>query len=300
MTLVNVVAGPLIGSVIGYFTNYIAVKMLFRPINPVKIGNRTLPFTPGMIPKRKSDLAKALGKAVGENLFTREDVKGLLQSEPIEQKVVNGIATQIEDILKQSVAGLITEYAGEDIYEEKKQMLEDMLCEKITEEILKMDLAKLIIEGGASAVKEKLQGSMLAMFISDDLIASMAEPIADQIKDYMAEHGDIVLWPSVDRQMTELMETPLAEEVPMLGLDLTGMRRKIRQVYETLIEQNIDGLLEDFDIAGTVSKKVDEMDVLELETLVLSVMKKELDGIVNLGALIGFLLGLLNILIAAL
>ncbi|MBR1865133.1 MAG: DUF445 family protein [Lachnospiraceae bacterium] len=300
MTVVNVVAGPLIGSVIGYFTNYIAVKMLFRPINPVKIGNRTLPFTPGMIPKRKSDLAKALGKAVGENLFTREDVKGLLQSEPIEQKVVNGIATQIEDILKQSVAGLITEYAGEDIYEEKKQMLEDMLCEKITEEILKMDLAKLIIEGGASAVKEKLQGSMLAMFISDDLIASMAEPIADQIKDYMAEHGDIVLWPSVDRQMTELMETPLAEEVPMLGLDLTGMRRKIRQVYETLIEQNIDGLLEDFDIAGTVSKKVDEMDVLELETLVLSVMKKELDGIVNLGALIGFLLGLLNILIAAL
>ena len=37
------------------------------------------------------------------------------------------------------------------------------------------------------------------------------------------------------------------------------------------------------------------MDVLEIEELVLSVMKKELDTIVNLGALIGFVIGIVNI-----
>ena len=67
MSVIEILAGPVIGAVIGYFTNYIAVKMLFRPLKPVKIGGRTLPFTPGIIPKGKPRLAKALGKAEGEN-----------------------------------------------------------------------------------------------------------------------------------------------------------------------------------------------------------------------------------------
>ena len=45
MTILEIIAGPAIGAVIGYCTNYIAVKMLFRPLKPIKIGNRTLPFT---------------------------------------------------------------------------------------------------------------------------------------------------------------------------------------------------------------------------------------------------------------
>ena len=43
----TIIAGPLIGAVIGYFTNYLAVKMLFRPRREIKIGSKTLPFTPG-------------------------------------------------------------------------------------------------------------------------------------------------------------------------------------------------------------------------------------------------------------
>lgn len=38
MQIVAMLSGPVIGAVIGYFTNYIAVKMLFHPRNPVKIG----------------------------------------------------------------------------------------------------------------------------------------------------------------------------------------------------------------------------------------------------------------------
>ena len=46
MSVIEILAGPVIGAVIGYFTNYIAVKMLFHPLKPVKIGGRTLLFTP--------------------------------------------------------------------------------------------------------------------------------------------------------------------------------------------------------------------------------------------------------------
>lgn len=58
-------AGPLVGSVIGYFTNFLAVKMLFHPRNEVKVLGHTLPFTPGVIPKGKPRLARAIGEAVG-------------------------------------------------------------------------------------------------------------------------------------------------------------------------------------------------------------------------------------------
>ena len=56
----TIIAGPLIGAVIGYFTNYLAVKMLFRPRREIKIGSKTLPFTPGVIQKGKPRLARCL------------------------------------------------------------------------------------------------------------------------------------------------------------------------------------------------------------------------------------------------
>ena len=46
-----------------------------------------------------------------------------------------------------------------------------------------------------------------------------------------------------------------------------------------------------------IEKKINEMDMLEVERLVLSVMKKELDAVVALGAVIGFALGLVNVFI---
>ena len=79
MEWIKILAGPLIGAVIGYCTNYIAVKMLFRPLHPVKVGNWTLPFTPGIIPRGKARLAKALGNAVGEHLLTKEDLEQILE-----------------------------------------------------------------------------------------------------------------------------------------------------------------------------------------------------------------------------
>ena len=50
------------------------------------------------------------------------------------------------------------------------------------------------------------------------------------------------------------------------------------------------------DIAGMVRRKIDDMEVEQLEDMVMEVMRKELNTIVNLGALIGFLLGLINLI----
>ena len=56
-------------------------------------------------------------------------------------------------------------------------------------------------------------------------------------------------------------------------------------------------LLDSFDVRGIVARQIEEMDVGELEELVLSVMNQELHAIINLGALIGALIGIVNVFI---
>ncbi len=76
--IISIASGPVIGAVIGYFTNYIAVKMLFRPRKEVRLLGVKLPFTPGIIPKRRAELAKAIGNTVGNRLLTKEAVLDVL------------------------------------------------------------------------------------------------------------------------------------------------------------------------------------------------------------------------------
>ena len=54
----------LMGAVIGYGTNTLAVGMLFRPFKPIYIGKWKLPFTPGLIPKEQARIADSLGELI--------------------------------------------------------------------------------------------------------------------------------------------------------------------------------------------------------------------------------------------
>ena len=69
----NWLISPLAGSIIGYGTNYLAIKMLFKPHNTKYIGKMKVPFTPGLIPKEKGTLARQIGETVEEHLLN-EDV----------------------------------------------------------------------------------------------------------------------------------------------------------------------------------------------------------------------------------
>ena len=93
--ILKYIAGPLIGSAIGYFTNFIAVKMLFHPKNEVKLLGHTLPFTPGAIPKGKSRLAKSVGDAVGNNLITQEDIEKKLTNDELAEKIADMVLEKL-------------------------------------------------------------------------------------------------------------------------------------------------------------------------------------------------------------
>lgn len=65
---------PLLGALIGYVTNYIAIRMLFRPLRAWRLLGLRLPLTPGIIPAKRGELARKMGEMVGEHLLTAEDV----------------------------------------------------------------------------------------------------------------------------------------------------------------------------------------------------------------------------------
>ncbi|EIT85872.1 hypothetical protein A374_08554 [Fictibacillus macauensis ZFHKF-1] len=64
-----------VGAVIGGLTNLIAIRMLFRPYNPWRIGKFHVPFTPGLIPKRRNQIAVQLGETVNKHLITPQGLQ---------------------------------------------------------------------------------------------------------------------------------------------------------------------------------------------------------------------------------
>ncbi len=66
---------PLLGAVIGYVTNAIAIKMLFRPLREVRVFGVRLPFTPGIIPRRRAELADSIGRMVSRELLTEPTLR---------------------------------------------------------------------------------------------------------------------------------------------------------------------------------------------------------------------------------
>ena len=100
MDWIHLLTGAIVGGIIGYFTNYIAVKMLFRPRREIRVFGRVLPFTPGVIPKRRGDLARAVGNAVSETLIGRDELTEMLISERMQNAFADGVSSALDELVR--------------------------------------------------------------------------------------------------------------------------------------------------------------------------------------------------------
>ena len=273
--IMGYISGPLIGAVIGYITNYIAVKMLFRPYTQKKIGKFKIPFTPGVIPKRQPKLAKAIGRAVGEDLFTKEDFSQIICNKM--EDVVIPYEKSINDFLPQ---GEIT-----------REGLSKFIADKMSKFISQINLGELVAEKGLQAVNEKKASlGMLAMFISDDLITSLLSGFGDKLTEGICNSDQ--LYQEVKKSVDEIC----ADSLDNLIANKVSFEKAVKGIISNVVSNNLQ-IVDTVDISEIVEKKVLAMDVRDLEKLCLSVMKKELNAVVNLGAIIGLLLGIVNIFI---
>src|SRR5574344_2485517 len=93
---VSYVLAPVLGGIIGYITNDIAIRMLFRPHKAKYLFGIHIPFTPGIIPKEKGRIAEAIGGVISENLMNKEVLEKYLLSEDMIGKLREAVKDFID------------------------------------------------------------------------------------------------------------------------------------------------------------------------------------------------------------
>lgn len=293
LEIVRRCAGPVVGAVIGYFTNYIAVKMLFFPRKPVYLFGHQLPLTPGAIPKGKERLARAAGNVIAGSLLTREDLEGFLLAPETEEQIVAAVMRQsgekIHDLIRKAA----------DISEETYQDKRSQLCDAVSLEVVQsIDARGLVLERGGELLREKAdQSTVLRLVLTERKQQEIAEFAADKLQQLLDEKGQDYVREVLSGKLAGIEEQTALEFLADTGVDEVHLRAAISDTYHRLVNDNLEKLLARINIAGIVTDKINAMSVEELEKLALTMMKKELNLIVSLGGLIGFVLGLANLLL---
>lgn len=93
---------PLVGGLIGWITNVLAVKLIFRPYQPVK-----LPLMPialqGVVPKRRAELAQKIGQVVEQELLSGDDILQKMRSPDMVDKLLHTIKRAVNEVIVEKV-----------------------------------------------------------------------------------------------------------------------------------------------------------------------------------------------------
>lgn len=85
------ISPPILGGLIGYYTNDIAIKMLFRPYKAVYLLGQKVPFTPGLIPSNQERLGQNIANAIMKSLLTPEEIQNLARKLLQPERLQSGI-----------------------------------------------------------------------------------------------------------------------------------------------------------------------------------------------------------------
>ncbi len=125
---------PLVGAIIGWSTNWIAVKMLFRPYEPITIPLINYKIQ-GVIPKRQDEIAKVVGQVVEEELLSIDDIIEHLHQSDLTDKlkksvgeaVKNRLQKKIPAFLPSALKGIVSEIINDTIKKEIPSMIDEMI-----------------------------------------------------------------------------------------------------------------------------------------------------------------------------
>ncbi|OPA11847.1 DUF445 domain-containing protein [Bacillus cereus] len=122
-----------LGAIIGGYTNHLAIKMLFRPHRPIYIGKFQVPFTPGLIPKRRDELAVQLGNMVVEHLLTPEGIGKKLTNEEFQKGLIHWAQVEVDKVItnEQSLRHMLEKWNVAHVEEEATRKIEHVITEKI-------------------------------------------------------------------------------------------------------------------------------------------------------------------------
>lgn len=301
--MLHYLIGPVVGAAIGYITNDIAIRMLFRPHQAKYILGVRIPFTPGIIPKEKARIAGAIGKAVSENLMNREVLEKSLLSDEMLSKIGNAIDEFVTT--QSSNDETIEQFAGHYLTDDDITAMR----ENVTTGIVKMLSGKLqdshlgdsIAHMATEHALEKTRNSLAGRFGADILVQTLAQPIekilAKHINEILQNNSQQMIESLVINESQQLMSMTMSQLTTGRDEQVAQIKNGILSAYRVIIIEHLPRILQDIDISAIIEGRINDMDMNEAEAIILDVMKKELRAIVWLGALLGCIMGTINALI---
>lgn len=290
---------PLVGAVIGYITNWIAVKMLFRPSKAIYIGKFRLPFTPGIIPKNQSRLAHGISNTISGSLLNEDVLKENLLSEDIKNQINEYIDTFLTSDETEAVS--LNDLIKQTEYSDKLNTTISNLIETISNSILttikEANLAEALSIQIENAIKENMQKNVLTKLIKKPVIDGLSANLEPKINEYIDVNGKDLIKGMVEKELTKYLNTSnmdVKDFINQSNIDIKGI---IISLYSSIISNKLSSILETINISKVIENEINSFEPKKMEELVLSIINKELNALVNLGAIIGFLLGAVNIFI---
>jgi uncharacterized membrane protein YheB (UPF0754 family) len=289
----------LLGSVSGGFTSWVAVVLIFRPYE------RTFGLH-GAVPKNKARLAKTIGKTVGERLLTPADILAELQQsglrESIEAKLRDVALEALEKehaslraMLPPSVVGEIERTlidAGPGAGEAYARYVASAAFEaQVRAFVDKSGNEVAVNEGGTAVIVGKKPGiaaraSGLASGIVNDMIVKWA------LRAARSERARAMAAEAVSGGVASLLDKPIGRLSRWVPQDAAQrmVEAAAPAVWDQIIEK-LPALLETVDIPAMVERKVLGFSTQRVEEIVRGVTQRELTLIVQLGYVLGGMIG---------
>lgn len=297
------IVGPLVGAVIGYITNDIAIRMLFKPHTAKYIFGVRIPFTPGIIPKEKPRIASAIGNAVSENLMNREVLEKSLLSDEMLVKISNAIdefvATQSQNV--ETIEQFALHYLQQEDIDAMRSNVTGGIVKTVTTKLQDRNLGASIAHMATEHVLTKTRNSLAGRLGAEPIVKAISKPLeqllAKNINDILQDNSQEMVNDLVHQESERLMNMTMSNLTSGRDNQVLQIKTGVLNAYKTVITEHLPRILEDINISAIIEERINAMDMDEAEVIILDVMKKELKAIVWLGALLGAIMGTINALI---
>lgn len=293
--------GPLTGGIIGYFTNWLAIKMMFRPHQPKYLFGIKIPFTPGLIPKERGRIAEAVATSISENLMNKE----VLEKNLLSKDMLTKIGTEYDTfVARQKVNGetlrafLLRFISSQDL-EKIQSDAGGELASQIHSRLADSNLGSMMAHAAVEHAISKMENSLLGFaFNAEQFLILLQEPaehlLSKHINQIISNNSEEIISNLIGQESNKLLDTPVCELLKGHDEQLVQLRHILIDGYKQVISVHLPKILSTIDISRIIRERINEMDMDESERIILSVMNKELRAIVWLGALLGAIIGTVN------
>lgn len=256
----TVLIGVTVAAFVGGATNYLAIKMLFHPRKPVYLWGRKLPFSPGLIPKRKQEISKSLGKVVSDYLVTTEGLNAHLHKPEFVLKVETKLMREIERLSSSTdtLEELALRYWSREQVDNFRNQLVLWLREKSREGIRAYWEAQ-----GLSAKKI---GDLIPKEKGDyrtDLVLKSTDFIIGQLKSELESPGA--------EQLIRKMTVQMMDQAGGFLGTLAGVfmdEEKVAGKVRAALYRQLDSPSVRESLSGFISRKLDQAEELTLEQVI--------------------------------